>query len=399
MYIVKRAYMIKIITFFTAFALILTAILLFYPKKQTNDKKQFNSHAYSAITNLCASVNTIKESLDKGYAAGDINAVRLSVHSGCTSAKLAVNMCGYPMTNTAIWFDGFAKYSENEMNNEEKNEYYYEKTTDAQKLLINICQGFQNEYSIKEIDDYFEDPQPTEYYKRQLKTEEESYYLLKNQPNANRKEIKRFTERLFDTTYSVNVFKDNYTFQSSLNYVSSNSYAKIYPSGGYLCFMATSAKSTQKPQGFSSPDNAAENYLKTLAPYAVNMQSVYQSNSNGIIYYTFCHILPDGAVSYDSKISIALSSTNYKLLAFDADSYLKSYKKTSYTEAVAADTVEIKEEGFETLYIRKAIKHQAQITEYKLKTADGRCFYRLMYPDSTSKLLTEDEYLSFIISK
>ena len=92
-----------------------------------------------------------------------------------------------------------------------------------------------------------------------------------------------------------------------------------------MYYMATSGTITHNSRRFSSADDAAEKYLKELAPYAVNMKCINKDQRNGIIYYTFCPDTTNNITNTDEKIRLALSSSGYRLMAFDSAPYLKHH--------------------------------------------------------------------------
>jgi hypothetical protein len=378
--------MIKIISFLAAFAMVLVAVLMLSYAQHNAQRKIFDNNSFCAVANICASVNTIKSSMEKGFAAGDHEPQRLSIHSECEAVKLAANFSGYPMTNTAKWFDGLSSYAETDMRDREKNNNYYQKITEAEKLLMDVCGNFQKQYSIRKIDDLFAVQETKEQHKRNLQNNVDNYYLLINQPRAERKKLNALAESLFESNYVPDTFKGDYSLPDSVNYISHNSYAKIYSSGGYLCLMATSARGSEKKHRFKSVDDAAEKHLKDLAPYVDNMTVVVKCESNGIVYYTFCPETAEGIINLDQSIKLAVSSSCYKLLAFDASAFLKNHTNESFERKLSADDTKTK---------GSFIKNYALITERRL-SKDNTQFYCLSFPDSTQKIYTKAEYLRFI---
>ena len=401
MFIVRKKYLIKLITFVFLLVLIISGIFLSERNQEKAKKTENDKTTFMLINNIYASLQAINTSFNKSIKIGTFENEKNEIYTQAYSIKNLIYFASPNMQNTAKWFSELCEYSKTDMTDNEKNSYYSEKILEATTLLLNICSNHKNESRIDEIEKIFYTEEKKEYYRNKLKTTEEDYPLLNNQIKADRSEITDLAKNILNFPISPKQFYGNYKVPKAICYSHLASYAEIFPSGKFLNRMAVENTTQKDAISDLTIHDAAKHYLTIYAFYTENCKEVYTKKTNKLMYFVFCPETISGntvIINYNEPIKLAINLNDNSLKAFDASEYLKKHRKSKEKETVSLSANEIPSEisQFQIISNKIAIIGQKEYTEYCF-TPDGQNKYYLLYhTDKSKETYTEDEYFRML---
>ncbi|MBE6671571.1 MAG: hypothetical protein E7593_05150 [Ruminococcaceae bacterium] len=398
MHNIKRKYVIKAISFFIAFFLLIFGIFL---QKRSNDKtivRQSDANTLTILTSITASINEIQNSFNKASVLNNYESESKIIYANSFNIKNLLSLSDKELQSVAIWFSDLSEYAKTPMTDIDKNNTYSQKIEEANKLFINICNNYRGQDSITKINNFFTEEKDSNYYNQKLSILDEQYTILEKQIKADRKEVNIFAKKVIGSPLSPNSFTGNYQFPKSVNYTLSSSYASIFASGKILARMA-SFNNAITESNIDPNKNNLEKYINEYAYYLSNYEQVYSYSNNDLTYYIICPIYIQNdikIINYNEPIKIAVSKKDGSLKAFDSTKYLKNHTvfpnianvlSTKQTQPDLIKKTDIISQKH--AFIKEMIYY-----EYKT-TINNNIFYCLIDQDNTITYFTEKEYLSY----
>ncbi len=401
MFIVRKKYLIKILSFILLFTLIVTGIYLSEINTERIKKEENEQTSFLLINNIYASLQSIKTSFDKSAKIGTFQNEKNEIYTQAYSIKNLIYFVAPNMKNTAKWFSLLCEYSKTDMTDDEKNTYYIEKLSESTTLLLNVCSNYQEDMSIKKIENNFVTIESKEYYRRQLESLEEDYPILKNQITAERSDITNLAKNILNFPLSPKQFYGNYKAPKAISYSHIASYAEIFPSGKFLNRMAVENSTQKNAVSDLMIHDAAKHYLTLYASYAENCNEVYSKTTNKLMYFVFCpETISNNTVTinYNEPIKLAICITDNALKAFDASEYLKKNRKIKENNADSISVPPPPQEisQYEIISQKTALFQQNEYFEYCFSTDGQSKYYLLYHTDNLKEIYTEDEYFRML---
>ena len=401
MFIVRKKYLIKILSFTLLLVLIISGIFLSENNQENAKTKEEEKNLFLLINNIYASVQSINNSFDKSIKIGTFENEKNEIYTQAYSIKNLIYFAEPNMQNTTKWFSELCEYSKTDMSDNEKNLYYSQKISQSTSLLLNICSNYKNETSIDEIEKLFIPEGNKDYYTDKTKQPEEEYPLLNNQITATRSDITLFAKNILNFPISPRQFYGNYKAPKTISYSHLSSYAEIFQSGKLLNRMAVENNVQKNEASDLTIQDAAKHYLTIYASYAENCRQIFSKTTNKLMYFVFCpeSISADKAtINYNEPIKLALNLKDNSLKAFDASAYLKNHKKANKNYTVTISVAEKPTEISNSTIIseRIALHNNKQYVEYCF-SPDGQSKYYLLYhTDNSKEIYTESEYFRLL---
>ena len=328
MFIVKKKYFIKIITFLSAFAVVLICIFI----QNNRYKKDYiytqNDNIISLLNNITASIENINNSFEKGTNLNNFTTESKLIYANTHNIKNMLFLTNEDFPNTVSWFNELNEYAKSDMLDSEKNIEYHNKIKEAHQIFINTCQEYRKTQSTRKIEEYFTPIRDADYYNNILSNIENSFLILDTQIKSDIKDIGKVAKDILNSPITPKQFKGNFQLPAPLTYFTTNSYANIFREGNLLCRLSIEDTSPPECNLYTTYASQSQKYLQKYADYAPNLTEVYSYTNNSLIYYVFCPFYIDNnltVINYDEPIRMALSLKNGSIKAFDSSQYLKKH--------------------------------------------------------------------------
>lgn len=397
MLIVKRKYLIKTIALIVGLFAVIIGLILQNNRKNIDSKNNTDNYNISIITNICACMENINVSFNKITVMQNYDEESKHIYANSKTIQNLLYLVENNTEKTRLWFSTLTEYSQNGIQDIEKNNYYLEKISEATNLLINTYTKNDPKITFSQMENFFSSEQKTEKYSN-TSYNNNQYFILEKNIIAERKEISDYAQKILDLPFSPAQFKGNYLFPKAISYAVSNSYVNIFPSGKILLNMSI-ANSSYKTEEHKNIDIKAENILTQYAPYAANCKLIFNIKNDNLVYYIFCPentVNTTSVINYDETIKIALSANDYALKAFDATKYLKNHSP-DFNPVVNKNENKITVPQNASVVSKHFVIHNKEVfTEYKIQCQNNTIYYILVDNYKNSKTMNEREYLSFL---
>ena len=398
MFIVKKKYFIKIITFLCAFIVVLACVFIQNSRYKDDYMYTQNNSIVSILNSITASIENINTSFEKGINLNNFSTESKSIYANTHNIKNMLFLTNEDFSNTVSWFSELNEYSKSDMTDSEKNMEYYNEIKEAHQVFINTCQEYKTTNSIKKIEEYFTPIKDAAYYNNILSNIENSFLILDTQIKSDRKDIGNIAKDILNSPITPKIFKGNFQLPAPLTYFTKNSYANIFREGNILCRLSIEDTSPPECNLYTSYSSLSQKYLEKYANYAPQVTEVYSYANNSLIYYVFCPFYIYNnikVINYDEPIRLALSANDGSLKAFDSSQYLKKHSgkqnNINILNMSAIKTPELINNNKSTSY-RYIIKNNNFYIEYNL-SLENEVFYYLYSINSESwDIYNETEY-------
>ena len=392
----EKKYIIKTVSLFAALLTVITGYFLKTKNQDTYYESQTKNKYVSEITNLYASVENLRKSFERAEELNSFKENSKSIYGQCQEIKLRLYGIAPIPVNTSGWFSALSDYALTDMADSRKNKEYSDKLNSITALLLEECTSKKTDGVLAGLEDFLEEKDQV-YYRTKLNDLEDQYQILENQTLTEMRYLSEYVKSLLKSPTVPKYFKGGYTYPKSIAYVSSNSYADVFPKGMFLGRMAKETDGIHTLKLPDSTEAAAFELLQIHAGYVGNCKIVYSSKRNNVAYYIFCPVINEertSIINYNETIKMAISCTDHSLTAFDATDYLKNHTSNKQLGIALNNTapppvttsMSVEEEN--TVLIKNTL-----YKEYKLKSENNNIYYFLTA--SSDKGVLKEESMHF----
>lgn len=376
----RNIYIIKTVSLFAALLTVITGYFLKTKSQDTYYKSQTEDKYVSEITNLYSSVESLRKLFERAEELNSFKENSKIIYGQSQEIKVRLHGIAPIPVNTSGWFSSLSDYALTDMADSRKNKEYSEKLNSITALLLEECTSQKADGVLTGLEAFLEEKDQV-YYRTKLNDLEEQYQILENQTLTEMQYMSEYVKSILNSPTVPKCFKGGYTYPKSIAYVSSNSYADIFPKGMFLGRMAKESGGIHTKKLPDSTEAAAFELLRIYAGYAGKCKIVYSSKRDNIVYYVFCPIINDettNIINYNETIKMALNCTDNSMTAFDATDYLKNHTSNKQLGIALNNTapppvttsMSVEEEN--TVLIKNTL-----YKEYKLKSENDNIYYFL----------------------
>lgn len=398
MFIVKKKYFIKIITFLCAFFAVLVSIFVQNHIKKDEHTSKYDNNIILILNNVTASIENINRSFEKGVDLNTLSEESKSIYANTHNIKNMLFLTNENFSNTVLWFNELNEYAKSDMSDQNKNTDYHNKLKEAHKIFINTCQEYKNTKSTRKIEYFFSPKNDAEYYKNILFDLENQFSILDTQIKSTRSDVGTLAKNILNSPISPKIFKGNFQLPAPLSYFTLNSYANIFREGNILCKMSIEDTTPTESKLYASYSDITQKHLQNYANYAPQLTEVYSFTNNSLIYYVFCPFYIDNnltIINYDEPIRIALSLKDGSLKAFDSSQYLKRHAKTNKNKTnFDLSTVKIPDyiNNSQQVTQKYIVKNNNYFIEYKFALNNETYYCLYSFNDGSYQVYTENDH-------
>ena len=384
---------------FAALIIVGTAgIFLTDIQQKKYNEKLLEKASISALTSVCASINEAETLFDKGEVFDTLSTDSKSIYAHLLSAKTVLALCDYNTENTQRWLTTAIEYTKTNMTDDSKNKKLRNELNELSKTLIEICGNYQGNKSFDRLEEVFKIPRNDEQVKRTLDRLQREYSILENNIVSPQKDLNQYAKEILNSPFPPSFFKGNYTLPRALCYSGKNAYVNIFYAGKYLDSMASEDTSPAEEKNDNSFDSEAKKAMEILAPYAAELEPVYKTIKNGLVYYVYCPVKKhkESYVSnYTEPLRLALSQKDCDVKAFDASAYLKHHENGKELPDIPdLPQISLDLSSYEVLSEKIVFTEHTVHKEYKLNYNDNVVYCVALFSDGRHEIYTEYDYFS-----
>lgn len=327
MLIIRKKHLIKTAVLLLGLILIIIGMYIKNKDIQKQNEKEALQKKYAILTSACSLVNEINLSIKEAEDTGDHTQNFIDIYASSKSVKNIFDLLNEDIPNVQSWFASLCNYAKEQTPDKEKNEYYFQKTKEIEKIIVDNISKNNVQDVITELEALLKKDASNTDYKQILYDMEKQYSLLKKQIKAERKEISDYAKNILGLPFSPSQFKGNHIFPKAISYSADQSYANIFPEGKTLLNMSTSVGNKTDTETVNEND-LINSIMYEYAPYAEQYDIIHKVVSENIVYYIVCPIHEIDStriINYDESFKIAIEKSTNNILAFDATKYLKNH--------------------------------------------------------------------------